>query len=83
MDREFPHRHSAEVSHGVYPEPSRTPVNSGEQVRSARTRKSNLGIFRGVADFLFFFFAFFSPPTSPAAGNLATETEKMTAMTET
>lgn len=70
MDRESPPRHSTEVPHGVYPEPNtgqlRTP---GDKVRSARARKSNLGIFRGVADLLF------STPTSPAAGNLASETE--------
>lgn len=70
MDRESPPRHSTEVPHGVYPEPNtgqlRTPV---DKVRSARARKSNLGIFRGVADLLF------STPTSPAAGNLASETE--------
>lgn len=36
MNRETPPRHSTEISHGVYPEPSRTPVNSGPRTRNGR-----------------------------------------------
>lgn len=78
MNRETPPRHSTEISHGVYPEPSRTPVNSGPRTKNGRPGPAKGTWASSAASPT----SFFSTPTSPAAGNLANKTEKMTAMTE-
>lgn len=78
MNRETPPRHSTEISHGVYPEPSRTPVNSGPRTKNGRPGPAKGTWTSSAASPT----SFFSTPTSPAAGNLANKTEKMTAMTE-
>lgn len=65
-------------SHGVSPEPSRTPVNSGPRTKNGRPGPAKGTWASSAASPT----SFFSTPTSPAAGNLANKTEKMTAMTE-